>query len=308
MAEANENTADIVGTATGGPDSALSLGVLLQSLRKGGQLETRNVLGSRFEDFVEPHGIDRWRIKLCAEVMRQLANGDKDVLKMADGLDTYAAKASRGGSDYVWASTDKPGEAVSIPMREWDAVIPHIVKAQLETPLEALEGKTFRAVLPQLPPIVKKIDLLATQISDSVQKGSSSLTVPFDKSDYTIGQVFSAGLLGWLRSTARGEDAARSLGLIGQISEGIRAEYRQGNPHAVEPAPPVAVPAVRGPAPVRIAADWTGRVIGKQTALRNATARYATHMGSAATLLMIEDMLRKQRAASGQSPVNQSGN
>jgi len=309
MAEANENTADIVGTATGGPDTALSLGVLLQSLRKGGQLETRNVLGSQFEDFVEAHGIDRWRIKLCAEVMRQLANGDQDVLKMAGALDTYAAKASGGGTDYLWASTDKPGEAVRIPMQEWDAVIPHIVKAQLETPLEALEGKNFRAVLPQLAPIVKKIDLLATQISDSVQAGSNKLTVPFDKNEYTIGQVFSSGLLGWLRSTARGEDAGRSLGLIGQISEGIRAEYRQGNPHVVEPAPPLAIGAVRGPAPVRIAADWTGRVIGKQTALRNATARYATHMGSAATFLMIEDVLRKEKAAaqSGQKAADQPG-
>ncbi len=301
IAEANENTADIVGTATGGADTALSLGVLLQSLRKGGQLETRNVLGSRFADFVEPHGIDRWRVKLCAEVMRQLANGDKDVIRMADGLDAYAAKASRPGSDYVWASTDKPGEAVSIPMREWDAVIPHIVKAQLETPLEALEGKTFRAVLPELPPIVKKIDTLATQISDSVQAGSERLTTPFDKSDYTIGQVFSAGLLGWLRSTARGEEAGQSLGLINKISEGMRQEYRQGNPHAVAPAPAAALHAVRGPAPVRAVADWTGRTIAKQTDLRNAAAKYATHMGSAATFLMIEDILSKERAASATS-------
>jgi hypothetical protein len=295
IAQANENTADIVGTATGGPDTALSLGVLLQSLRKGGQLETRNVLGSRFEDFVEPHGFDRWRIKLAAETMRQLANGDKDVIRMADALDVYAAKASRPGSDYILASTDQPGQSVSIPMREWDAVIPHIVKAQLDTKLDALEGKTFRAILPELPPIVKKIDLLATQMADSVGAGSEKLTVPFDKTEFTIGQVFSAGLLGWLRSTARGEDPARALALINKISEGLRSEYRQGNPHVVAPAPPAVVHAVRGPAPVRIAADWTGRVIAKQTDLRNASARYATHMGSAATYLMMEDVLRHNR-------------
>ncbi|MFX4493797.1 hypothetical protein ABTA45_20090, partial [Acinetobacter baumannii] len=61
-AEANENTADFMGTASGGIGTPLSLGVLLQSLRKGGYLETRNVYGSQFEHGIEPHGIDRWRV------------------------------------------------------------------------------------------------------------------------------------------------------------------------------------------------------------------------------------------------------
>ena len=293
IAEANENTADIVGTATGGADTALSLGILLQSLRKGGQLETRNVMGSQFADFFEPHGIDRWRIKQAAEVIRQLSNGDEAGLNIANALDSYAHQASRAGDSYIWASTDHPGQSVSIPMSEWDGVIQHIVKAQLDTPLEALESKAFRAILPDLPPIMKKIDALGTYMADSVKAGSDKLTIPFDKAEFTIGQVFSAGLVAWMRATAQGEDPARALGLINKISDGLRSQYRDGNPHAVTVAPST-LDAVRT-SPLKVASNFTGRVIQTQPDLRLASARYATHMGSASTYLLMEDILRAHR-------------
>lgn len=295
VAEANENTSDIMGTATGGADTALTLGVLLQSLRKGGQLETRNVLGKQFEDFIEPHGIDRWRIKLSAEVMRQLGNGDKRVENMANALDNYAARASRPGDSYVWASADEAhrGEFVSIPMKEWDAVIPHIVRAQLDTKLTSLEGRTFREILPNQAEIVQKIDTLGGYMADSVGKGSDTLVVPFDKTEFTIGQVFSAGLSGWLRAVGRGEDPGVALRRIDRISEGLRAQYRQGNPHEVPLGPSPIRSVVTSP--IRLASDATGRLIQKQTALREGSARFATHMGSAATYLMMEDILRSHR-------------
>ncbi|MFX4493758.1 hypothetical protein ABTA45_19890, partial [Acinetobacter baumannii] len=87
---ANENTSDFMGTFSGGSGTPVSLGGLLQSLRDGGLLETRNVYGKEFEDGIEPHGIDHWRIKFCAEVMRQLAPSDKTVTEQANALDNYA--------------------------------------------------------------------------------------------------------------------------------------------------------------------------------------------------------------------------
>ncbi len=93
----------------------LSLGVLPQSLRPRGVLETRNVYGSEFgPDMFEPHGLDRWRIKLSAQVLRHLSKGDKLIHEQADALDSYAHKASRPGTDYVFASTDQPGQTITL--------------------------------------------------------------------------------------------------------------------------------------------------------------------------------------------------
>jgi hypothetical protein len=251
-AEANENTADFMGTASGGVDTPLTLGVLLQSLRKGGFLETRNVYGAQFEDGIEPHGIDRWRIKFCAEVMRQLEPHDSVVNEYADALDLYAQKASRPGeTSYIFASVDNAGETINIPMHEWDAVIPHIVKAQLDTPLDALKTEKFvQAQLknPELEPgegdlktlrdiiwghgtTVRNIDTLANRMVDAAHQGKQQLDGTFNNKEYTIGQVFSAGLVAWLRSTRRGEDPTVGLALIDAISDKMRATYRQDNPH-----------------------------------------------------------------------------
>jgi hypothetical protein len=259
-AEANENTADFIGTESGGADTPLTLGVLLQSLRKGGFLETRNVYGKQFPDGVEPHGIDRWRIKFCAEVMRQLEPNDSVVKEYADALDLYAQKASRPGeTSYIFASVDNAGETISIPMHEWDAVIPHIVKAQLDTPLDALKTEKFvQAKLknPDLQPgegdlktlrditfghstTVRNIDTLANRMVDSIHQGKSQLDGNFDNKEFTIGQVYSAGLVAWLRATRRGEDPTESLAKIDAISETLRATYRQNNPHLTALTPRV---------------------------------------------------------------------
>jgi hypothetical protein len=293
IAQANENTADIVGTATGGPDTALTLGVLLQSLRKGGKLETRNVLGQQFPDFVEPHGMDGWRIKLSAEVMRQMANGDKHVLRAADALDTYANQASRTDTHYQWASLDHEGQMVRIPRHEWDSVIPHIVRAQLDTPLNALEGKTFRDILPDLPATTRRIDALATKIADSVEAGSRDLTGPFDKTQFTIGEVFASGMTAWQRAVARGENPARALELINSISEGLRAQYRQGNPHHVNLVP-AAVEGVK-PTTLTKVADFAGRTVKMQPKLGPGLASHSTAIGGAAGALVMGDILEKHR-------------
>jgi hypothetical protein len=259
-AEANENTADFMGTESGGADTPLTLGVLLQSLRKGGFLETRNVYGKQFDDGIEPHGIDRWRIKFCAEVMRQLEPNDSVVKEYADALDSYAQKASRPGeTSYIFASVDNAGETINIPMHEWDAVIPHIVKAQLDTPLDALKTEKFvQAQLkdPDLQPgegdiktlrdityghstTVRNIDTLANRMVDAVHEGKSELSGTFDNKEFTIGQVFAAGLVALLRATRRGEDPTESLARIDAISDKLRATYRENNPHLTALTPRV---------------------------------------------------------------------
>jgi hypothetical protein len=245
-AEANENTSDFMGTASGGIGTPASLGVLLQSLRDGGLLETRNVYGKEFEDGIEPHGIDRWRIKFCAEVMRQLAPKDKTTTEYADALDQYAQEASRPGDTYVWASTDKPGEKVEIPMKVWDAVIPRIVQAQLDTPLDTLKDvsgnrHTLREMLgDNHANIVRGIDDLANQFVDAIRSGHEELP-SFDKKKYTIGQVFSAGLVAWLRATRHDVDPVKSLALIDKISNKLRSEYREYNPNEVPLSTPTSV-------------------------------------------------------------------
>ncbi len=245
-AEANENTSDFMGTASGGIGTPASLGVLLQSLRDGGLLETRNVYGKEFEDGIEPHGIDRWRIKFCAEVMRQLAPTDKVTNDYANALDLYAKEASRPGKDYTWASTDNPGEKVDIPMEHWDAIIPRIVKAQLDTPLDTLKDvngnkHTLREMLgEQHANIVKGIDELANQFVDAIHSGKTELPA-FDKKKYTIGQVFSAGLVAWMRATSHDVDPEKSLAIIDKISSSLRAQYRESNPNEVPLTTPTTV-------------------------------------------------------------------
>jgi hypothetical protein len=216
LAEANENTADIFGTAID-PNTPLSLASLLGSLRKPlpgtpegsrGALETRSMYGSEFASKegnpigIEPHGIDAWRIKLGAEVLRQLSNHDVKVTRFADSLDSLSESLRRPGDSYVWASTDIEGKFVSIPMKEWDAIIPNIVKAQLETPLPALNNKTLRSVYPNVAEIYPRVDSLAEKFATSARLGEGTVK-SFSKSSYPIEDVYSAGLSGWMKALAQ---------------------------------------------------------------------------------------------------------
>jgi hypothetical protein len=290
IAEANENTSDFMGTIAGGVGTGVSMGVLLQSLRDGGMLETRNVYGKEFEDGIEPHGIDRWRIKLCAEVMRQLAPGDRAVTEQADALDQYAKEASRAGDTYTWASVDNPGERVDIPMADWDAVIPHIVKAQFDTPLDTLKDikgnkHTLREMFGDgFAQRVKGIDNLADQFVDAIQDGKTELT-GFDKTKYTIGQVFTAGLVAWLRATRHEIDPVDSLKAIDAISSKLRAEYRDFNPNEVPLTPPntVKLKQALSQSPRQFIRTTTAAVADSAPSIRKGADRIAPLMVGTAT-------------------------
>ena len=81
--------------------------------------------------------------QVCAQVLRHLAKGDKLVESYADAFDTYAAKASRPGDDYVFASADSRGQTITIKQSEWDAVIPHIVKAPVRHPATGAQNQRW---------------------------------------------------------------------------------------------------------------------------------------------------------------------
>lgn len=290
IAGANENTSDFMGTIAGGVGTGVSMGVLLQSLRDGGLLETRNVYGKEFEDGIEPHGIDRWRIKLCAEVMRQLAPGDKDVTEQADALDQYAKEASRAGDTYTWASVDNPGERVDMPMAHWDAVIPHIVKAQLDTPLDTLKDvKGTRHSLREMfgdgfAQKVKGIDGLANQFVDAIHDGKTDLP-NFDKTKYTIGQVFTAGLVAWLRATRHDIDPVDSLKEIDAISAKLRAQYREFNPNEVPLTTPgsVRLKQALSQSPAQLIRMTGAAVADSAPSIRQGADRIAPLMGGTAS-------------------------
>lgn len=241
-AQANENTSDIWGTAWTGPNSAMSLGVLLQSLRKGGKLENRSVMGSEYRGEGNPlgfevHGMDRFRVKLSAEVLRQRANGDPLVLEYAKNLDRYADAAAREG-DYTWASLDKPGQTITVPRAEFEAMIPHLVEVQLNQPLPALKGKTFGEILPDMPNHVRKMNELADIIVDGVKAGRDPSAIPFDVNHYTINQVFGSGMPAAMRLMAEGMSAKDANMWVNRYSDHFRSQYlKLGDPH-IEPLGP----------------------------------------------------------------------
>ena len=280
-AQANENTADIWGAAWTGPNSGASLGVLLQSLRPSGKLETRNVFGKEFMGPENPlgfevHANDAFRPMLVAEVLRNRANGDPLLLKYAENLERYSREASREG-DYVWASLDSPGKSVTIPRAELEAVIPFLVNAQMNTPLPALKGKTFGEILPDLPTHMKKMDTLADVMVEGILAGKKAQDLPFSVQDYTINQVFGAGLPATARLVGKGMSAAEANARVNEISDALRAKYHQNNPHIdpLNPSPTLGQMILN---PSQIGAKLkqaTGQVIGNQPRFRDFADRRA---------------------------------
>lgn len=270
-AQADENTADIWGAAWTGHNGGGALGILLQSLRKGGQLETRNVYGKEFHDPVENplgfevHAFDALRPKIVAETMRFRANGDKRVLENADALDRYAQEASRPG-DYVFGNIDTPTDRIVIPRQELEAVIPQLIKEQMTRPLPALQGKAFADVLPDLPSHMAKMDTLATLIADAVVKGKKPGEIPFDVNQYTINQVFGAGMPASLKLVAGGMDATKANAEVNRMSDYLRSQFHSNDPH-VTPLKPGTFQAFSFKSPSSFAQSTvqSGRILGENT-------------------------------------------
>jgi hypothetical protein len=293
FAQANENTSDIGGTAVtvlGTPDS---LNVLLKSLRADGKLETRSVYGSQFPEIFEAHGIDRFRLLLCAEVIKQRAQGDKELLQLSKELVQLADAVSRPGENYVWANTDQKGKFFTISRKVLDGIIPHLVKAQLETPLEGLKGHALQEILPNMPETWKKISFLADQMVDSALKGKDDLGAPFNKQDYRPFEVSTAGLIAWKRAIAKGGDEAASLGHINKMFDKMFAQYESGNPHVV--------PVTRSPIdtlrtqPLSVAGRLGATGLRMQQTARENSALYASPLGSMAGSVALEQLFAKYK-------------
>lgn len=297
QAQANENTADWFGTAID-PNTGLSLAVLLGSLRKPapgapkgapGALETRSMYGSEFADPTNPlgievHGIDRWRIKSTAQVLREMSGGDKKIMDYAAAMDKLADQMSRPGDTYAWANMDKPGEFFAIPQKEWDAIIPSIVKAQLDTPLDALNGRTLRQVFPDMRQTFPRVDALAEGMAAAALEGRPTLATGFDKGNHRIEDVFSAGLSAWAKAMERNPEPGKPghvppdqlITNINAISESLRAQYRLD--------PPMPIPGVREPGqidfrtafkkPSWFVSQYLGKAVEQQPRIRQAFDNY----------------------------------
>lgn len=310
-AQANENTSDIWGTAWTGPNSALSLGVLLQSLRKGGKLENRNVMGSEYKGDGNPlgfevHGMDRFRIKLSAEVLRQRANGDPLVLEYARNLDRYADVASREG-DYTWSSLDKPGQSISVPKAEFEAMIPHLVEVQLNQPLPALKGKSFGEILPDMPNHVRKMNELADIIVDGVKAGREPSAIPFDVNQYTINQVFGSGMPAAMRLMAEGMSAKDANAWVNRYSDHFRSQYlKLGDPH-IEPLGPTFNIQQLQIDPVRTLSNRGLAGLSKiGTGTRNGVERFAPTLSGYTGGILAESLVNKPDGSSFMDITRQS--
>lgn len=300
-AQANENTADMFGTSID-PNTGLSLALLLSSLRKPagnnpagpGLLETRSVYG---KDMIDPamhnnlgiavHGIDRFRIKLSAETLRELGDGDAPINAYAAKLDVLADTMSRPGKDYIWANSDQPGQFISVAQAEVDALIPALVKAQFNTKLDALNGHPLRDIAPKMTEVFPRVDALSEAMADAAIRGNP--TVPgFAKTGYKIEDVFSAGLSGWMKAVQKNADSNGTLSAeilmtrINQISESLRAQYRNDTPETILTAskPISAKLADVAVMPFSAMARATGRAAEYQPRLRDRVAGWTVPLTS----------------------------
>jgi hypothetical protein len=300
IAQANENTADMIGTAKSGPGTPVSLGVLLQSLRRGGILETRNVYSAKFPETFEAHGFDKGREINSAQVMRQLGGTDPLVNEYADALDGYAQKASRPGDQYVYASMDNKGEKISFPQDEWHQVLKTIAGLQFTTELPALETATGRKTLTDITPgftdMVHRVDGLATQIADAAWHGNDTIanfSADAFRQKYTIGNVFNASLMAWARATARGEEAGAALDNIAKISGKLTDLYLESNPHEVPLTPTVADKLRIAPLKTVVSgiSGFTGDAINSTRFIPQVGARYTPYVAGATGSLLTNDWL-----------------
>jgi hypothetical protein len=305
-AQADENTADIGGAAWTGQNSGGALGLLLQSLRKGGLLETRNVFGAEFKSAenpygFEPHAFDAIRPKIVAAVMKARANGDARVIDYANALERYANEASKPG-DYVFANMDKPGETVTIPRKDMEDVIPHLIDAQLNTKLSALQGHSFAEILPDLPTNLAKMDTLADLMVDAIKNNKKPNQIPFDVSQYSIIQVFGAGLPAASRLVAGGMDATEANAAVNTMSDYLRGLYHGNDPH-VDPLKPSALQTIRLSSPKsfvagtsRAAADFvngTGQVLSRTPHLSDWLAGRGTAWAARVGTINVDQSYKK---------------
>jgi hypothetical protein len=229
--------------------------------------------------------------------MRARANGDPRVLEYANALDRYSDEASRPG-DYVFANMDKPGETVTISRKDLEDVIPHLIDAQMNTPLPALEGKTFADILPDLPAHMAKMDTLADLMVDAISKRKQPSDIAFDTQHYSINQVFGAGMPAALRLVARGMDATEANTAVNTMSDYLRALYHDNDPH-VDPLKPSSLQTIRLgsfkdaiTSSRRLAgamSESTGKLIGLQPQMREFTARNTAGIGGAAGAMMLDN-------------------
>jgi hypothetical protein len=164
-------------------------------------------------------------------------------------------------------------------------VIPHLIDAQLNTKLSALQGHSFAEILPDLPSNLAKMDTLADLMVDAIKNNKKPNQIPFDVSQYSIIQVFGAGLPAASRLVAGGMDATEANTAVNGMSDYLRGLYHANDPH-VDPLKPSALQTIRLTSPKSLVSGTaqagrdfvhsTGQVIGRTSQLSDWLAGKST--------------------------------
>ncbi|HEY9784977.1 MAG TPA: hypothetical protein V6D17_06200 [Candidatus Obscuribacterales bacterium] len=305
----DENTSDIISAATTGINMPLALARLLMGgTREGNLMENSNIFSPKKMASpdnplgFEVHAIDALRMVISAKTIGYLGKGDPFFEAQAKALMKLSHEGSQRGA-YELYNLDSPGQKIVIERDVLNNVVDHLITAQMETPLTVLEGKTFGSILPPFKENYMKMETLAGKIADAIAAGKDVKEVIGDprqfKVDYTITQVFGAGMPAKIKLVQRGIDAQKAHEMVTQYSDHMRDLYLEGDPHVrlLTPQQQTALPMLSR-AGIRQAVGNSmtalkrnaANVIGMQPELRWWTSRNAARIGGGAGALAQDDV------------------
>ncbi len=310
----DENTSDIIGTAWTGINMPVALARLLMGGRRnGGLMENSNVfspgkMASPDNPMgFEVHAIDALRMVIGAKTIEYLGKGDPILEAQAKSLLRLSREGSTKGN-YELYNLDKPGQKVVIDRDTMDNVISELITAQMETPLTVLEGKTFASILPPLKTNYPKMEALGESLADAIMSGKAVKDVVGDPkqftNDYTITQVFGAGLPAELKLIQRGMDPVKAHEAVTSYSDHMRQLYLEtGDPHVRtlidSKGPTPLLPSIKDKVSALRNTVQNGAidVVARQNEIRWWTQRNATPIvaGTATAILPDGDMNLSQR-------------
>ena len=279
-----------------------------QALRKGGQLYNGTVMS---EDMrgpenplgIEVHPVDKLRPRFMAGLIRKMATAgdgkDQMLLDYADALDKYSRAAGKPG-DIVLASTDHPGQKITIPEAAFDKIIPELVNVQLETPLPKLQGKTLFDILPDLGKNMHRNEDLSNLWVDAIKNGKAPETVPFDKTTLRMTNVYGTGQPALLKLIADGMDPMKAAESVNQFSDFFGNKFLDGDPHVDPIKTPFLTQLKLAPTSTvgripKLISNEAGRLVAQQAEVRQWVGDHSIPLSGAGGSLMLQDLLNMRR-------------
>lgn len=337
----NENSSDLAASAYGGSGAVDALTTLLMSLREGGKLDHRTVIGKMYAQTENPreipfeaHGIDIWRALLQLEMCKQKllpkgvdVNNAAEYTKAVDGLspavkrqfDYYIQmersifEAGDKGDVYRVLSRDEKGKYFDIPKELLDSVIRPLVKVQLDTPLESLEGKTFRDITSQSAEIFAKARNISDWMVNEVEgrasgriKASEPVINPYDVKDLSLMALYNACTMTMKRCLAKGLDPKVVLAEMNRTANAIEAEYCRAHMDRFNKSTPPVGEALVKDGPKRALEVAVGKLADRQRDIRHAVANTAGIQGGMTTAEMADRYLNAKSKVQSKANLVQS--